>query len=84
MSSTLTVLFFAAARQRTQCSRLIHPFDSPYTLKALKDELCEIYPELIELIPYLRWAVNHSFVHDDQLLLNHRDEVALIPPISGG
>ena len=83
-SSTLKVLFFAAARQRTQKSHINHPFSAPLTLGQLKHSLFESYPDLGDLGPYLRWAVNHEFVDDDTRELKANDEVALIPPISGG
>ena len=82
--STLTILFFAAARQRTQQTQITYSFSSPLTLGGLKKELLNSYPSLVDLSPYLRWAINHEFIDDDQYLLNARDEVALIPPISGG
>ena len=43
-----------------------------------------MHPSLEELAPYLRWAINHEFVDEDSHLLSSGDEVALIPPISGG
>ena len=82
--STLTILFFAAARQRTQQTQITHSFSSPLTLGDLKKDLLNSYPSLVDLAPYLRWAVNHTFIDDDLYLLKTRDEVALIPPISGG
>ena len=53
-------------------------------LKDFKALLFERYPSLVSLDPYLRWAVNQSFVDEDELILKSGDEVALIPPISGG
>jgi molybdopterin synthase sulfur carrier subunit len=40
------------------------------------------YPELVKLNS-LRVAVNEEYA-EDSLILNHRDEVVLIPPVSGG
>ena len=83
-ATTLTVLFFAAARQRTQQTELAYSFTPPFTLGELKQALFSMYPSLEELAPYLRWAVNHEFVDEEQQSLSSGDEVALIPPISGG
>ena len=80
----LTVLFFAAARQRTQKTELAYSFTPPLTLGELKQALFSMYPSLEELAPYLRWAINHEFADEDSHLLSSGDEVALIPPISGG
>ena len=81
---TLHVLYFAAAREHTQCQgeqiRLTHP----YTLSKLKRMIYQKHKALASLDPYLRWAVNQSFCDDESVTLNESDEVALIPPISGG
>ena len=81
---SVMVLFFAAARQKTGQSQASYSFTSPYSLGDLKHQLFEDFPDLHPLNPYLRWAVNQSFVDDDHTLLSNRDEVAVIPPISGG
>lgn len=44
--------------------------------------LQERYPELIELNA-LAVAVNSEYAND-QLLISENDEIALIPPVSGG
>lgn len=76
-------LYFAAARERVgaQEERLL--ISHPYLLTTLKSLIYQRHPELEPLDSYLRWAVNQRFVEEDQEL-RAGDEVALIPPISGG
>ena len=52
------------------------------TVGEFKDVLQLKYPELIELNS-LAIAVNSEYARD-HLLLNEQDEIALIPPVSGG
>lgn len=49
---------------------------------ALKLELENKYPQLKELASYMV-AVNDEYAEDD-LIINATDEVAIIPPVSGG
>jgi sulfur-carrier protein len=52
------------------------------TVAALKQTLLAEYPELAGL-KSLFVAVNGAYAEDDALL-NEADEIALIPPVSGG
>ncbi len=54
------------------------------SLGDLKDVLREKYPGLRNTMNIVRFAVNKSFSDDDTLLLRMDDEVALVPPVSGG
>lgn len=56
--------------------------DLPDTVAALRALLLERYPSLRE-ITSLRIAVNNQFAAGDTPI-GPRDEVALIPPVSGG
>ncbi|HLO45162.1 MAG TPA: MoaD/ThiS family protein [Leadbetterella sp.] len=49
---------------------------------AFLTKLKQDFPEL-ERLNSLRIAVNEEYVQDT-FVLNHRDEVVLIPPVSGG
>lgn len=54
------------------------------TLGALKQVLCDKYPGLRNTIGIVRFAVNKSFADNDEHTLYMDDEVALVPPVSGG
>ncbi len=49
----------------------------------LRQALSNRFDSLAPALPTIRFAVNNSFVEDDAVL-NPGDEVALIPPVSGG
>jgi len=59
-------------------------FDLPEgsSVKELKEKLTESYPEMKALTSLLI-AVNEEY-GDETHILNERDEIALIPPVSGG
>ncbi|THD69821.1 MoaD/ThiS family protein [Robertkochia marina] len=54
----------------------------PKDVASLKAMLMEKYPPLKEIIS-LRIAVNNEFAKDE-LTIGSEDEIALIPPVSGG
>ena len=45
--------------------------------------LSSVNPEFVKWNPYLRLAVNRTYVENNHEL-NEGDEVAVIPPVSGG
>jgi molybdopterin converting factor small subunit len=53
------------------------------TVRDLRKAILELYPSLHSSKIYFAIAVNHK-VATDTTALNHLDEVALLPPISGG
>ena len=80
----LRILYFAAARERARCQEEQVTLAPPHTLNQLKHVLYQRHVELSSLDDYLRWAINQRFSESDDLILKEGDEVALIPPISGG
>ena len=52
------------------------------TVGALRTALNERYPQLLNLRSLLI-AVNNDYADEDVVLI-HSDEIALIPPVSGG
>ena len=52
------------------------------TVGELRQELSERFPELLDL-KSLFIAVNNDYADDDRVLKS-TDEIALIPPVSGG
>ncbi|WP_185290595.1 MoaD/ThiS family protein [Chryseobacterium lactis] len=48
----------------------------------LKEKLEDGFPQLVKLKSYFI-AVNEEYAEDDQMITN-TDEIAIIPPVSGG
>jgi molybdopterin converting factor subunit 1 len=57
--------------------------DKMITVRDLIKAILELYPLLVSTKIHFTVAVNHK-VADDTTALNYLDEVALLPPISGG
>lgn len=90
------VLFFASAREAvgkreeevevtTSSSSASGSSDatSVVTLAQLRETLCVMYPAAQDTIATITLALNLEYATDDAEL-HDGDEVALIPPISGG
>ena len=84
----MTILLFGITKDIVGAPTLSVPTSSitgkkiPKTVKELKAFLGKTYPELNKLSS-LAVAVNNSYAEDDQVI-NSYDEIALIPPVSGG
>ena len=84
----MTILLFGVTKDIIGSAKLSMPSSSEFgskkskTVKELKDYLGKIYPELKKLSS-LAVAVNNSYANDDTIIDNF-DEIALIPPVSGG
>jgi len=79
----IKVAFFAAAREATGHREILLDFDSSVTAAALLDRLSEQFPSLKDIAKSFRVAVNYEYV-DGNHPLKDGDEVAMIPPVSGG
>jgi MoaE-MoaD fusion protein len=79
----ITVLFFAAARDAAGASARTFDAALPMTVRELSDILCREYPQLSALMPSIRFAVNQT-VADHASIIADGDEVAVLPPVSGG
>jgi molybdopterin converting factor subunit 1 len=55
----------------------------PVTVAELLTTLRREYPAVDAIAGSVRVAVNHEFVRDDRIVIEG-DEVAIIPPVSGG
>ncbi len=75
--------FFASIREKLRCSEATCRVPAGATVHDLLDQLCRDYPTLADVRRALRVAVNQEYV-DPQHPLADNDEVALIPPVSGG
>jgi molybdopterin synthase sulfur carrier subunit len=79
----IKVLFFGITKDKTGVAETKIQFDSEnFDLDKLKNSLNERFPRLATECVY-KFAVNNEYVIGNQKL-NNGDEVALIPPVSGG
>ncbi len=77
------VLFFAAARELAGCTEAELDAPAGCSASGALDLLLARYPLLAPLRPSLQVAVNQRYAAPDTQL-SENDELALIPPISGG
>ncbi len=84
--SQITVLYFAGVREALGVSSEPVALDAlrAPTLDALWEHLCARHPKLAPWRPHLRLAVDESFVSDGAHPLLAGQNIALIPPVSGG
>lgn len=80
---TVTVKLFAAAREKAGADSLALELPAAARVAGLRAELVRRVPALAGLLARSAIAVNHEFADDEQAL-NAADEVAIIPPVSGG
>ncbi len=81
----MNILLFGITKDIVGCSSLSIPVakvSSLKTVKALKDYLSNTYPDLKKLSS-LAVAVNNNYAKDNTAIDTY-DEIALIPPVSGG
>ncbi|MGB5236298.1 MAG: molybdopterin converting factor subunit 1 [Flavobacteriaceae bacterium] len=81
----MTILLFGITKDIVGMSSLKLPVPNAMDLKTvgqLKAHLQKSYPGLSKLNS-LAVAVNSSYANEDDLI-NSYDEIALIPPVSGG
>ena len=84
----LRVRLFAICRERAQADEITievsaDAVDTKATVAAVKAAIAEQHPVLAPLLPIVRVAVNETFGLDDDPV-TAGDELALIPPVSGG
>ena len=77
------VLGFAAATEALGCADFEAEFPVACTVQNALDQLCAEHPSLLVLSDALATAVNLAYVTSDHVL-HDGDELALIPPVSGG
>ncbi len=77
------VLLFASASQIVGQRQIVVEVDPSATLADLARSLADSLPELSSLIAISRWAVDQQFAPLNTPITD-RQEIALIPPVSGG
>ena len=83
MSITVTVLFFARAKDLAGAERAEVQLPAATTVGALRSQLAIQYPALGRLLERSAVAINAEYA-DDSAVIPPDAEVALIPPVSGG
>ena len=80
---TVTVHLFARARELADGGTAAVELPAGATVADLRRELGRRFPGLAGLLERSAVAVNHDFADDDRAI-TAGDEVAVIPPVSGG
>jgi molybdopterin converting factor subunit 1 len=80
---TVWVRLFARFRDAIGAESVAVPLPGPRTAAALRRQMGELYPDLAGLLERSAIAVNGEFANDDTPVTPD-DEVALLPPVSGG
>jgi molybdopterin converting factor subunit 1 len=79
----MTVLYFAQTRRLAGIASEVLVLPSPVTVDSLWREILARHPALAPLRSVTRIARNGEFITADTLFVSG-DEIALIPPVSGG
>ncbi|HVL16210.1 MAG TPA: molybdopterin converting factor subunit 1 [Gemmata sp.] len=83
MATSFPVLLFAAARDLAGADRVAVELAPGATVADLRAALAARVPALAGLMANSAVAVNHDFA-DDARVVEAGDEVAVVPPVSGG
>ena len=79
----IRVLFFARGRELAGCNEIEQEMEDGSDSKQLLEAVIARFPALSEISTCLIVAVNQNY-ETNPVPLKDGDEVALIPPISGG
>lgn len=79
---TIKLLCFGITKEMLGAFEKSVELKEAITVGAFRSSLEAEFPALKKLNS-LRIAVNEEYA-DDSLIINHKDEVVLIPPVSGG
>lgn len=79
----LKIILFAAARDLCDNSEVLVELQQSATIADLKVELSKQFPQLEPILSRSAISVDHQYA-SDQLELSESNEIAIIPPVSGG
>jgi sulfur-carrier protein len=79
----ITVKLFAAFQEAVSQSEISLTLPASSPVSTVYKNLVKTYPSLEQWEPVTRYAINLNFV-EQNTILQDGDEVALIPPVSGG
>ena len=77
------VRLFAVARQLAGRDLVEVDVDEPATVSKLRTRLAAEIPALGEVLPHVTFAIGTRYVGDSAAIANG-DDLACIPPVSGG
>ena len=81
----VNVLFFAAARELTGVNSTDLTITSETNLHTILQDIINVYNNLSEIREGVILSVNQEYLQSEEnIVLNTGDEIAVIPPISGG
>lgn len=80
---TLTIHLFAHARELAGANRVAIDVPPGSTVADVRAALAASFPALASLLANSAIAVNHDFA-DATHVVGENDEIAVIPPVSGG
>ena len=78
---SVKVKLFASSRELVGENEVKISLVDQTTVGNLRKKIVEMYPTLAKITFVI--AVNHK-IADDSTIINHSDEVAVLPPVSGG
>ena len=82
--TTLNLKLFGILRERIKSNNLVISInDKSISIKDLRKYILELYPALDLKDLNFVFAVNRKITNEDTIVFPH-DEIALLPPISGG
>jgi molybdopterin converting factor small subunit len=79
----IKVITFAGAAELAGCDSLELDLQLPVSAAEIKRTLVQVCPPLEKLVPHSRLAVDGEYVQDSTVITEYQ-EIALIPPVSGG
>jgi molybdopterin converting factor subunit 1 len=79
----IRVKLFASVREIVGQKELVLEVSDDVKASAIPHLLASEYPRLRALVSFLKIAVNHEYADGERILVEG-DEVALLPPVSGG
>ena len=83
VKQSLSIKLFASIRQAMNSDEIKINIDNEITVLQMKEIIFETFPNLKKSnIPFIV-AVNHKYATDSDVIVTS-DEIALIPPVSGG
>ena len=79
----IRVRLFAILRDRAGLDQMTLDLETGSDVSLALEQIAQIEPEIRELLSRTAMAVNREYVKPDHVLTDG-DELALIPPVSGG